>query len=88
MPRKDKFMRKCISCSAFKTKDEMIKITKDSKSGEIIACPSSKVYGRSVYICSDKACIHEALKKMKIAKFIKANLSEDTKEKISTVLGK
>ena len=88
MPRKDKFLRKCVSCSAFKSKDEMIKITKESKSGEIIPCPSSSVYGRSVYICSDKACVDEAFKKMKIAKFLKGNISEDIKEKISTVLGK
>lgn len=88
MPRKDKFLRKCISCSAFKPKDELIKITKDSDSGNIFISPGSNIYGRSVYICRDKSCVDEAFKKMKIARFLKTNVSQEIKEKISTVLGK
>jgi predicted RNA-binding protein YlxR (DUF448 family) len=88
MPRKDKFLRKCISCSVFKPKDDLIKITKEAKSGDIIVLPSSNIYGRSVYLCPDKSCIDEAFKKRKIEKFIKANVSQVIKEKISTVLEK
>ena len=81
-----KFLRKCVSCGSYKKKEELIKITKEGKTGEIYINPKTGICGRSCYICRDENCIKTAIKKLKISKNLRKNLSEDIKEKIITVL--
>ena len=76
-----KFLRKCIGCGSYKEKNELIKITKDSKTQETFINPISKIFGRSCYICKDENCI-----KMKISKILKQNVSINLKDKIMSVL--
>ena len=42
----------------------MIKITRQNPHGDLIINPDSKVFGRSVYLCYNKMCIENALKKI------------------------
>ena len=56
-----KFKRKCVACSCFKDKEDLIKITK-TKDGEIILNPNSHQFGRSIYICKSSECIKSAIK--------------------------
>lgn len=86
MSRKEKFLRKCISCNAFKEKSDLIKITKKFDSEDVIVMPDSSVTGRSVYICKNKNCVDIAIKKMKMEKFLKKKVNPDVKENIRTVL--
>lgn len=86
MGRKEKFLRKCISCNQYKDKKYLIRVMKNHINGEILIEPSSLVFGRSVYICRDLVCIDEAFKKKKIEKFLKNKVDVDVKEKIKTVL--
>lgn len=86
MSRKDKFLRKCISCGSFLPKEKLIRITKNFVNKEIIINSDNKIFGRSIYICKNNECISDAFKKMKISKFLKCNVSQDVKEKIKTVL--
>lgn len=88
MSRNDKFLRRCIGCYQFKSKNELIKITKDSRTHKIAVNPEKGIYGRSVYICKNESCLENAFKKMKISKFIKQNVNPDVKEIIKTVLDK
>ena len=81
-----KFLRKCIGCGSYKEKNELIKITKDSKTQETFINPISKIFGRSCYICKDENCINSAFKKMKISKILKQNVSINLKDKIMSVL--
>lgn len=78
--------RKCIGCFELKNRDEMIKITRESSSGEIFVNPNSKIFGRSVYLCYNSLCVENSLKKNKLAKFLKATLDEEFKEKLRTML--
>lgn len=78
-------LRKCIGCFNLKNRDEMIKITREYKSGEIFINPNSKIFGRSVYLCYNKSCIESSLKKNKLAKFLKAGLSKEIEEKIKAI---
>lgn len=78
-------LRKCIGCFKLKNRKEMIKITRESKSGEIFINPDSKKFGRSVYLCYNNYCIENSLKKNKLAKFLKANLTEEFKGKLRTI---
>src|SRR5574344_2578550 len=77
-----KVLRKCIGCLELKDRENLIKITKEHSTGEIIINPNTKIFGRSVYLCYNNSCIKDSLKKNKLAKFLKSNLSEDFKEKL------
>lgn len=78
--------RKCIGCFELKNREEMIKITRDHKTGEIFINPNSKIFGRSVYLCYNNSCIENSFRKNKLAKFLKASLTQDLKDKVKTMI--
>lgn len=71
--------RKCINCGELKDRNEMIKITKDSSTGELVLNPNSKTFGRSAYLCYNQNCIEQAIKKKKLNKALKINMGLDLK---------
>ncbi len=86
MSRKDKFLRRCISCFEFKEKKQMIRVMKEHSCGDIIVQPTNNRFGRSLYICKNIDCINNAFKKMKIFKILKIGKDNILEEKIRTVL--
>ena len=72
-------LRKCVGCGCLKNRDDMIKITYDKNLDEIVLNPNSKIFGRSVYLCYNKACIETAFKKNKIGKHLKATIPNELK---------
>ncbi len=68
--------RKCIACGEIKPRSEMIKITKECTSGDVVVQPNSKTFGRSVYLCYNENCINTALKKG-VNKLLKTNISRE-----------
>ena len=80
--------RKCVSCNEIKNAQEMIKITKDFKTNEIIINANNFHFGRSAYICKNENCIKTALKKDKLSKNLKKYLTEEEKENINAVLNR
>ena len=80
-----KIIRKCLVCNEYKSRDSLIKITKDSK-GVIEIMPNSKFFGRSFYLCKSHNCVENAFKKGKLFKILKILPSEIFKEKIRAVL--
>lgn len=78
-------LRKCIGCFESKNRAEMIKITRESSSGKIFINPNSKIFGRSVYLCYNKTCIENSLKKNKLAKFLKTALTDEFKEQLKSL---
>ena len=62
-----------------KPRSEMIKLTKDFQSGEVILNPDSKTFGRSAYLCYNRSCIEITLKKKKINKALRTNADMDLK---------
>lgn len=69
-------IRKCIACGEMKPKSELIKITKEYITGDIVVQPNSKTFGRSVYLCYNENCINTALKKG-VNKTLKTNISRE-----------
>ena len=69
--------RKCVGCGELKPRKNMIKITKEHKTGELVLNPSSKIFGRSAYLCYNQNCIEQAIKKKKINRILKTNLNID-----------
>lgn len=78
-------LRKCVGCFETKDREKMIKITREHKTGEIFINPNSKIFGRSVYLCYNDSCVENSLKKNKLAKFLKAKMDEEFKEKLRTI---
>ena len=68
-------VRKCISCGEFKPREDMIKITKEFSSGEVVLNPNSKTFGRSAYLCYNLSCIENAFKKNRLNKVLKTNFN-------------
>ena len=73
--------RKCAGCGELKDRKNMIRITRTAD-GKVFVNGNSKIYGRSAYICYNKDCVDSALKKNRIHKILKAQVSEDLKGKI------
>ena len=69
--------RKCVGCGELKPRSEMLKITKDYLTGNVVINPDSKIFGRAAYLCYNHYCIENALKKNKLNKILKT--SEDLK---------
>lgn len=78
-------LRKCIGCFVTKNREELIKITRENGTNKIFINPNTKIFGRSVYLCYNDTCIENSLKKNKLAKFLKADLTEEFKEKLKTI---
>ena len=74
--------RKCAGCGEIKDRKNLIKITRENTSHEVILNPDNKIFGRSVYLCYNKSCIEQAFKKNKISKILKAQITEDLKGKL------
>jgi len=72
-------LRKCISCGELKPRENLIKITKDYSTQDVVINPNSKTFGRSAYLCYNQNCIEQALKKKKINRALKINTSVDLK---------
>ncbi len=83
-----KFLRQCACCKKYKNKSDLIRITKDYKTGETVINNENEINGRSVYICKEADCISTAIKKKKIEYALKTVLSENVKKKLATVLPK
>jgi len=81
-----KFLRQCIYCRELKSKENLIRITRDYKTKELKINQFSKYQGRSVYICKNDKCVENALKKKKIEHFLGVNLSFQFKEELNAVL--
>ena len=68
-----KSLRKCIACGALRPREEMIKITKEHSTGNVVINPNSKTFGRSAYLCYNQDCIEQAFKKNKLNRILKTN---------------
>ena len=70
-------LRKCVGCGEFKPREDMIKITREKSTENVVLNPDSKTFGRSVYLCYNQNCIENAFKKNKINRVLKTNAQID-----------
>ena len=68
-----KNLRKCVGCGELKPREDMIKITKEHSTSEVVLNPNSKTFGRSAYLCYNQDCIEQAFKKSRLNKVLKTN---------------
>ncbi len=62
-------VRKCQGCAKISDRENFIKITLNE--GKLHINPSSKVLGRSLYICPDIKCIKNVIKKKRLMTALK-----------------
>lgn len=77
--------RKCVACGKYDERENMIRITRTAD-GKVVVNGNSKIFGRSAYICYNKACVEGAFKKNRLQRVLKAQISEDLKGKITDEL--
>ncbi len=74
--------RKCVACGEIKDTKDLLKITKQSSTGDVIINHDTKIFGRSAYLCYNISCSETAFKKNKLQKALRTALPEDLKGKI------
>ena len=77
-----KNLRKCIICGKIRSRDELIRITKEYLSGDIVLQPSTKTFGRSAYVCNNSECKNQLLKKNRLSKVLKTDIDKKILDKI------
>lgn len=88
MKKDKKFLRQCAVCKTYKRKEDLIRITKNYKTGEPDINETDEINGRSVYICKNEDCIKKFIAKKGIEHALKTKTTENIKEKLYTVLKK
>ena len=74
-------LRKCCACGKITNRNELIRILKEHKTGEIIISPNNKQFGRSIYLCKNEECLKTAIKKKRL-KHLSENEIEILKREI------
>lgn len=83
---KKEILRKCLTCGKIKNRANLIRIMKCSSTKAVLLNPDSKHFGRSAYICYNKDCVKEAVRKKKIQKYLKINIDESFYIKLESIL--
>ncbi len=83
--------RTCVGCLEKKPKRELLRIIR-TPDAEIEIDITGKKSGRGAYLCYNLACFQEAIKKNRIAKALKTDLStviiKELEEKLSEINNK
>ena len=74
-------LRKCIGCGEQKTKNDLIRIVKESD-GNIYVDHTGRSNGRGAYICKDPACFSKACKSHAFERSFKVSISADDYAKL------
>ncbi len=80
-------LRKCLGCNIIKESSEMIKITRVHNTRDILINPDSTYFGRSSYVCYNKECVLNTIKKKRLQKSLKADIPAKITEKLKTLTG-
>ncbi len=67
-------MRMCIACRNMYPQNELIRIVRDSNSGEILLDSEKKLFGRGAYICRNEKCVQLAAKKRGLDRHFKCSV--------------
>lgn len=78
--------RKCQGCKELKDANLMHKITREFKSGKLYLNPGPKVLGRSAYVCKNKECIKEFLKRKTLKKALKTNETSQIEQELLKII--
>ena len=73
--------RSCFSCGRRADKRELVRLVR-TVSGSVEIDPIGKVSGRGAYLCLDRECWEEGLKKTRLDRVLKCTVSPETRERL------
>jgi len=73
--------RTCVGCRTTSAKRAFVRVVRTPE-GTVEVDPSGKRNGRGAYLCADRACWEEALKKDRLARALRATVSPDEREEL------
>ena len=68
-------MRRCVACRGSRPQEEMIRFT--LQGGRLAADDGAKADGRGSYLCKNRACADEAVKRKAFNRAYRRNLDTD-----------
>ncbi|OGH98801.1 MAG: hypothetical protein A2287_02585 [Candidatus Melainabacteria bacterium RIFOXYA12_FULL_32_12] len=87
LDKKD-IIRRCVGCGELKERSHLVKITKTHDTCEVVISPTSRHFGRSSYLCYNKECLKNAIKKRRLQKALKKEISASTLEHLENIIHK
>lgn len=69
--------RTCVGCREEAPKREMIRVAR-TPDGAVLIDPSGRLPGRGAYICLNKECVANAIKKDALSKALKVKVDPET----------
>jgi predicted RNA-binding protein YlxR (DUF448 family) len=79
-------LRKCVGCGIIKEKSELIRIMNLHNSDEVVIEPTSRHFGRSSYLCYNKECLKNAVKKKRLQKSLKRTIKESILKDLENII--
>lgn len=64
----------------------MIKITRVHNTQDIIINPDSTCFGRSAYVCYNKVCTLNVIKKKRVQKALKRDIPKEITEQLTNIV--
>ncbi len=77
----NKPMRRCVGCGESKEKKELIRVVRDTD-GQIHIDTTGRANGRGAYICRDKKCLEQAIKKRGLDRTLKVSVPAEVADKL------
>lgn len=74
-------MRECIGCGKKFQRQAMLRIVK--KDEQILIDTTGKSEGRGAYLCKNAECLEESIKRKKLNRAFKQNVSDDIYNKLA-----
>ena len=73
--------RTCVACRTTSDKREFVRIVRTAE-GTVVADPTGKRDGRGAYLCANRACWEDALKKDRLARALRTAISPADREEL------
>ena len=70
--------RSCVACRTTTAKRELVRIVRLA-SGAVEVDPTGKKAGRGAYLCRQRACWEDALKRSRLSKALRTALTEESR---------
>jgi len=71
--------RTCVGCGTSAAKRQLLRLVRTTD-GSVQPDPTGKASGRGAYLCDDPACWERAIKRGRLGKALKVDLSRDNRD--------
>ena len=69
-------LRRCVACKKLLNRAQLLKVTRDYQDGVVL----DDGMGRSAYLCPNKSCLEEALRRKRLQKALRCQVPSSVME--------